>query len=93
MADIQDLQPPNSAWIPANGGDINYALLQLKSDGPVLVQIAARDPGPTNVEGIVLMRGELEELPLPGIEPGDILYLRSLQDEDNNVAVYTTNSA
>lgn len=95
MAKTVDVTMDASAWVAVNedGGnplDVAHATLQLKSTGPVLVQVTATkvQPGPSETDGLMLYRGGLEEVPLSGLVAGNTIWVRSFEDEGNRVAAY-----
>lgn len=68
-------------------------LVQLVSQGPVLVQIAQAKPAPGDAQGVILDSGALEEFVADGMETGDGLYVRSKDNEPNTVAVIGSGQA
>lgn len=93
MAFIRDTTSNGATWAAVNVEALSYAMVQLKTDGPVLVQVAQSQPSAADVQGVTLAAGELQELPLPGLVAGDIVYLKSTQGEDNTCAVFGTLAA
>lgn len=95
MAQTVDVTMDASAWVAVNEADSNpldvtHAMLQLKSTGPVLVKVTPTNvqPAPSESDGIMLYKGGLEELPMPGLVAGNMIWVRSFEDEENRVAAY-----
>lgn len=90
MAFTTDIQVSADGWTPVTPrGGTSFVALQLKTTGPVLVQVAPSDPGPQSMEGMLLYGGAVEDLPLPGLSTTDLVFLRSQEPgETNIVAAY-----
>ena len=67
----------SSAWTVVLSG-VTGALVQLRSDGPVIIQVAASLPSASDTKGVVLVKDGLAEIALNGLDSGtDIVYARS----------------
>lgn len=83
-----------ATWTAANpGGNTEYVLLQLRGQGPVVVQVAASAPANDSQDGIVIDDNVLRELPLPGLGATDIVYVRSLDTRNHAITVYSVPTA
>lgn len=69
------------------------ALIQLKSQGPVIVHVAQSAPAAGVDDGVILERGELEEFVLNSMEAGDAVYVKSKDDETHSVGVVASGTA
>lgn len=89
MAETVETTVTSDEWAQVNSSDLTYALLQLKTGGPILVQVGSVEPSPSSLDGIIMMRGSLEELPMSGLTTGDVIWVRSMDTgEQNLVASY-----
>lgn len=62
------------------------SLVQLKTPGPVLIQIGSGAPENGNNEGVLLFSGGVQEIALGAFEDTDSVYAKCLQDEGNTLA-------
>ena len=86
MAYTTDIPVNAETWTPVTPrGGTTFVALQLKTTGPVLVQVAPEDPGPQSMGGMLLYGGAVEDLPLPGLDVADLVFLRSQEPGETNV--------
>lgn len=64
-----------------------WASLQLQSEGVVLVHVGQSAPANDSTVGLLLEKGAVEEISFSGLETGDSIYIRSLTDDTDPVAV------
>jgi hypothetical protein len=88
MANTLEVSATQDDWTAVNGTDVSYAALQLKTTGPVLIQVADVKPLAASRDGFMLTKNGLEELPLPNLQTGNMIWVRSFEDEENRVAAY-----
>lgn len=84
----KDVTPNKTAWLEALApAEASRAMVQLKSKGSVLLQMATARPPESNTEGWMLQSPGLAAIELAGIPADQGVYLRSKTDEDEPVAV------
>lgn len=86
MSETWNIVCNSDTWIALNPfDDLASAIVQLQGTGPVLVYVTSgRAPAPTAQVGIILDGSGLMELPISGISAGDKIYVRSIQDGEEN---------
>lgn len=69
------------------------ALVQLKTQGRIVVQLAQATPANDSIEGIIMDSDGLVELAFGTIEADDLVYARSLTDDTETVAVVNSGTS
>lgn len=77
----------NGAFTALSDGTVTEVFVQLKSDGPIYLEVKQSLPSASSEVGVILRRGGLEEVQIRDLESGDIVYGRSARDEDETVSV------
>lgn len=81
----------STAWTEVASDTVRF-FLQLQSGDAVLVHVGSSAPAPASFVGIVLESGEVSELSLDQLEPGDRVYVRGIEDSATILAVTASES-
>lgn len=83
MSFTKDFDVADDAWtVAADTGP--GVLVQLKSPGPILVYVGQSAPAASVDEGVIMVRGGMEEFVIDSIESGDSVYLRAKDPGDTH---------
>lgn len=88
MAATKQVTAVQASWLNVEDSDMSYCFLQLRGDGPILVQVADSQPNASSEDGILLWKEGLMDLPIPNLTTSNRVWVRSLQNEGNAVAAF-----
>lgn len=88
MALTMDVAIDDADWTQVNVVDVTSMIVQMKTVGKALLQVADTKPPAGDIAGIVLDRNELGAINLPGLAAGNIVWVKALDDEATGVTSY-----
>lgn len=88
MADTSDIRVTQTEWTDLGGGAGASVLIQLRSQGAVIVHASDTEPDVGDMSGIVLSTGNLEEIALNDIGAAGKVYVRA-RGAAMNISVMT----